>query len=107
MFDYMRNLPKVLKLFLYGSKDRIFPEHLIHEKALYYSYVNTLDPEYEAKLNRAYSKLYGHSCHNVQERFIFCMEGGQHSLHMQPKYNQDLKTAIWQYLLLLRTPHSS
>lgn len=30
IFEYMRNLPKVPKIFLYGSKDRIFPEHLIN-----------------------------------------------------------------------------
>lgn len=66
MFDYMRNLPKVLKLFLYGSKDRIFPQHLIHEKTVYYSYVNKFDPEYENKLGASYKKFYGVDCKNVQ-----------------------------------------
>lgn len=46
-FDDIRNYPQVLKLFVYGANDRIFPEVLINEKVVYYSYVNKLDEEYE------------------------------------------------------------
>lgn len=53
-------------------------------------------------MTESYKKYYGTDCKNVQERFIFSIEGGGHSLHMQGKYNTDVKEAIKQYIDILR-----
>lgn len=44
MFEYNRNLPKVLKCFIFGRKDAIFPENMINEKVVYYSYKDKFEP---------------------------------------------------------------
>lgn len=46
MFVKVRNLPKVLKCFVYGRKDLIFPETFISEKMVYYCYENKFEPQY-------------------------------------------------------------
>ena len=93
-----RNLPNVLKLFCFGSKDTIFTENLLAEKPVYYSYKKKLDPEYENKLKRRYENLFNKKVENVQERFVYNFEGGGHSLHMQKRYNSQLRQAIRDYV---------
>jgi hypothetical protein len=46
MFEHNRNLPKVLKCFIYGKKDVAFPQKYLNEKAIYYCYKNKLEAPY-------------------------------------------------------------
>jgi hypothetical protein len=46
MFEYNRDLPKVLKCFIMGRKDLAIPERLLNEKAIYYCYQHQLDDLY-------------------------------------------------------------
>lgn len=46
LFAKHRNLYKVLKCFIFGKKDIIFPEDMINEKVIYYSYTHKFDEGY-------------------------------------------------------------
>lgn len=54
MFEWTRQYPKVLKLILIGRGDILFTESLLNEKAVFYSYVNKFEINYENTLKRAY-----------------------------------------------------
>ena len=101
MFEMSRNLPNVLKLFCFGSKDTIFEENLLAEKPIYYSYKKKLEPQYEKKLKENYEKLFGKRVKNIQERFVYNVEGAGHSLHMQKRFNSQLQKVIGEYIELI------
>lgn len=101
MFELFRHLPGVLKAFVYGANDRIFPEHLVNEKAIHYSYASRFDLDYEGRVREAYRQCYGVEVENVQERFIFRVEGGSHSIHMQARFGPLLRAIVSQYLQVL------
>ena len=101
MFEIGRHLPKVLKLFCYGSKDKLFTKNLLSEKAMFYCYKNQLDETYEREMAEKYEGLYGQKVKNIQERFVFDLEGAGHSLHMQSQYEPMLKKAIKEYLQMI------
>lgn len=43
MFVLNRNWPKVLKCFIYGRKDTVFPADLLNQKAIFYCYKNRIN----------------------------------------------------------------
>jgi hypothetical protein len=101
MFDKMRNLPKVLKCFIFGRKDDIMLEDLLNEKALHYCYSARLETPYEDRFKSAWTKLYGKGCDNVQEQFVYNCEGGGHSLHVQSRFRELLPKIVGEYLTVL------
>ena len=101
MFEISRNLPNVLKLFCFGSKDTIFEENLLAEKSIYYSYKKALEPSYEKKMKTRYEKLFGKKVENIQERFVFNFEGAGHSLHRQKRFNDQIQKIIGDYVEMI------
>ena len=101
IFDHTRNMPNVLKLIVFGDKDNLVTEDLLSEKAIFYCYKKKLDPEYEKRLKSNYEKIFGKKVENVQERFIYDLEGGVHVLHMQKKLNKKISKAIEEYIGVL------
>ena len=57
----------------------------LDEKAIFYLYNKdtTLDSEYEKNLSQKYNQVHGTNPKNLQEKFIYKIKEGKHSLHMQ------------------------
>lgn len=66
MFQQHRNLPKKLKFICYGSKDILFEEDLLSEKAGFYCYENRLGEENEKELQNRYEDIFGERVKNIQ-----------------------------------------
>lgn len=81
------NHPNVLKLFIHGRNDTLFNSDLLNEKVIYYAYRKELDKSYEEKLTKKYEEFYKPKVtpKNLQERFIFTIPKGQHSVHNQQR----------------------
>jgi hypothetical protein len=107
MFEYIRNIPNVLKCFIYGKKDAQFLDLYLHEKAIFFTYKNKFEPTYDALLQKAYQRCWGKKCDNVQEKFVYCIEDGYHSLHMQRKLKGVNSAIVKRYLTFLEELHAS
>jgi hypothetical protein len=68
---------------------------------IFFSYLNKFDPAYEALLQKTYQRCWGKKCENVQERFVYCIEGGYHSLHMQRRFKEVNAAIVHRYLTFL------
>jgi len=60
----------------------------------FYSYKKKLNPSYEQLACEAFLKLRGRKVDNVQERFIYSIEGGPHIVHMKKKNKQLIGSII-------------
>jgi hypothetical protein len=101
IFEDLRKLPNVLKCFIFGRKDIVFPEDKINEKVAFYSYKNKFEPSYQLQLEKTYERFFGTKSENVQERFVYSIEGGYHSIHMQKKYKDIVAAIVHRYLTFL------
>ena len=90
-----------MKLIFYGRRDTLFREGLQSEKAVHYSYRAKLDSKYEENLTKKYEELFGQKVDKIQDRFIFNLDGAAHSLHMQKRFNAQIKKAIQEYLQII------
>jgi hypothetical protein len=68
---------------------------------VYFAYTNKFEATYEAQLQKTYQRCLGSKCENVQERFVYSMEGGYHSLHLQNKYKEVNVKIIHRYLTFI------
>ena len=63
------------------------------------------DQVYEQKLKKAWLKKYKNTADNIQEKFIFNVEGGAHSVHLQKKHASKLSAIIHDYLNFIELMH--
>lgn len=103
MLTYIRRWFPVLKCFIYGRNDNRIPEPYLNQTAIYYCHKRKLDDTYEERIRKVLSERYGVNAVNVQERFIFNIEGGKHSLHVQAKMKPLISNIINEYLSILET----
>ena len=71
---------------------------MLSQKAIYYSYQQKWEAEYEKSAKDAYLNICGKKVENVQERFVFSIEGGPHIMHMKKKYKQIINNIVEEYL---------
>jgi len=45
--------------------------------------------------------MYQKECDNIQEQFVFSIEGGNHSLHIQNKYKSTVANIVDEYLTVI------
>lgn len=103
IFDATWNHPSVLKLFIHGRKDTLFQPKLLNEKVVYYCYQKKLKDSYEEKLTDKYEKLFKPKSRpqQLQERFVFAIPRGQHSVHRQERNQELIREAVRQYLAVI------
>jgi hypothetical protein len=100
MFEEHRNFPAILKCIIFGRKDGFFLEKNLNEKALFFS-KQPFSPAYQFSLEQAFKTLEGKSATSIQEQFIFNIEEGKHSLHMQKTFLGTIRQIISNYLIFI------
>ena len=60
-----------------------------------------LNKDYEAKLSEKFTKIHNEPVKNLQEKFIYKIPEGKHSLHMQKQLTPLLQKLIDDYLQLI------
>jgi hypothetical protein len=103
IFEHMRNWPKMLKCIIYGRKDNILVEPLASNTITHYTYNQQFEEGYKQVLSTCWKRLYGRECDNVQEQFVYSIEGGHHSLHIQNKYKDTVASIVDEYLTFIET----
>ena len=88
MFSYFRQWFPVLKCFIYGRQDNRLAEENLNETAIYYCHKRTFDETYENKIRTIFNEKYGMKIDNSQERFVYNIDGGKHSIHIQRRFKQ-------------------
>ena len=77
------------------------PEDLFSEKMAHYCYTNKIGEEDEKGLAEWWKKKFGKECDNVQEEFIYDLEEGGHSVHIQKRYKDLLPQILNEYLSVI------
>ena len=103
MFELLRKWPKVLKCFIVGVKDQLMPEDLLCEKMAHYCYINKVEEGKERVLEELWKMRFGKECDNVQEEFVYDLEEGGHSIHIQKRYKDFLPQIINEYLSVIES----
>jgi hypothetical protein len=101
MFSYNRMWYPVLKCFIYGREDNRISEEYLNEAAIYYCHKRKFEESYEAKIQDILKEGYGLKVDNVQERFIFNIEKGKHSIHVQNRFLPVLAKIVDEYLSVI------
>lgn len=101
VFSQHKAWPKILKCFIFGRNDLLFTEDLLSEKSIYYSYFQKWDPDYSKQVSEAFRRVTGKQTENVQENFVFSIEKGAHSLHMQKKNEKVISKIVEEYLTVV------
>ena len=91
----------MLKCIIYGRDDHIMPEDYFSEKMAHYSYQNGVEEHTEMRLKGKWKEVYGRECQNVQEQFMYNLEGGGHSVHIQKRFKEVLPKIVHEYLYFI------
>lgn len=101
MFSYIRRWFPVLKCFIYGRQDNRLSEEGLNQSAVYYCHKQKITPENEVKVQQFLKETYNLTVDNAQERFIYNLEGGKHSIHMQRRFKSLISQILNEYLTVL------
>ena len=67
----------------------------------HYCYKANFSEDYERSMKEGWKKMHGKECENVQEQFVYNLEGGAHSVHVQKRFEKEMSKIVEEYLTYL------